>query len=170
MKSWGYDPIFLSVNQRSGLAVLEEMLEGQTTVVVGPSGVGKSSLINALRCNQNISEEDPIHQLVEQVTVISFRLHLNPCISSVLCNHRLNQYFHLITCVRTFCCALPQPYGLSHVRSGILMSHLVSHSLPSFIGPSHQLFVDSVGQLFCSWTFSLSVCIFGSEPILLTCL
>jgi len=42
------------------------MLEGQTTVVVGPSGVGKSSLINALRCNQNISEEDPIHKLLEQ--------------------------------------------------------------------------------------------------------
>lgn len=70
MKNWGYDPLFLSVDQRSGLSALEEMLEGQTTVVVGPSGVGKSSLINALRCNQNISEEDPIHQLLEQVTVI----------------------------------------------------------------------------------------------------
>ncbi|XP_048557033.1 small ribosomal subunit biogenesis GTPase RsgA 1, mitochondrial-like [Triticum urartu] len=66
LKSWGYDPLFLSVDQRSGLSALEEMLEGQTTVVVGPSGVGKSSLINALRCNQNISEEDPIHQLLEQ--------------------------------------------------------------------------------------------------------
>ncbi|KQJ82240.1 hypothetical protein BRADI_5g07710v3 [Brachypodium distachyon] len=67
LKSWGYDPLFLSVDQRSGLAALEEMLEAQTTVVVGPSGVGKSSLINALRCNQNIPEEDPIHQLVEQI-------------------------------------------------------------------------------------------------------
>ncbi|XP_047067285.1 small ribosomal subunit biogenesis GTPase RsgA 1, mitochondrial-like [Lolium rigidum] len=66
LKSWGYDPLFVSVNQSSGLGALEEMLKGQTTVVVGPSGVGKSSLINALRCNQNISEEDPIHQLVEQ--------------------------------------------------------------------------------------------------------
>jgi ribosome biogenesis GTPase len=78
LKSWGYDPLFISVNQSSGLGALEEMLEGQTTVVVGPSGVGKSSLINALRCNQNVSEEDPIHQLVEQVTVISFQIALNP--------------------------------------------------------------------------------------------
>ena len=67
LKSWGYDPLFLSVNKQSGFSALEEMLEGQTTVVVGPSGVGKSSLINALRCNQNISEEDPIHKLLEQV-------------------------------------------------------------------------------------------------------
>ncbi|KAK3144983.1 hypothetical protein QOZ80_4AG0320870 [Eleusine coracana subsp. coracana] len=66
LKTWGYDPLFLSVDQQSGIAALEEMLEGQTTVVVGPSGVGKSSLINALRCNQDISEEDPIHKLVEQ--------------------------------------------------------------------------------------------------------
>uniref|UniRef100_A0A0E0KPP3 EngC GTPase domain-containing protein n=1 Tax=Oryza punctata TaxID=4537 RepID=A0A0E0KPP3_ORYPU len=66
MKSWGYDPLFLSVDQKSGLHALEEILEGQTTVIVGPSGVGKSSLINALRSNQNISEEDPIHKLVEQ--------------------------------------------------------------------------------------------------------
>ncbi|CAL5067270.1 unnamed protein product [Urochloa decumbens] len=66
LKSWGYDPLFLSVDKQSGFTALEKMLEGQTTVVVGPSGVGKSSLINALRCNQNISEEDPIHKLLEQ--------------------------------------------------------------------------------------------------------
>lgn len=72
MKSWGYDPLFLSVDQKSGLSSLEETLEGQTTVIVGPSGVGKSSLINALRSNQNISEEDPIHKLVEQVAIMSF--------------------------------------------------------------------------------------------------
>jgi ribosome biogenesis GTPase len=71
LKSWGYDPLFLSVDKQSGFTALEEMLQGQTTVVVGPSGVGKSSLINALRCNQDISEEDPIHKLVEQVIVIS---------------------------------------------------------------------------------------------------
>ena len=71
LKSWGYDPLFLSVDKQSGFTALEEMLEGQTTVVVGPSGVGKSSLINALRSNQDISEEDPIHKLVEQVIVIS---------------------------------------------------------------------------------------------------
>jgi ABC-type polar amino acid transport system ATPase subunit len=67
LNCWGYDPLFLTVDQQSGLAAFEEMLEGQTTVVVGPSGVGKSSLINALRCNQDISEEDPIHKLLEQV-------------------------------------------------------------------------------------------------------
>ncbi|WVZ85266.1 hypothetical protein U9M48_032213 [Paspalum notatum var. saurae] len=66
LNSWGYDPLLLSVEKQSGFTALEEMLEGQTTVVVGPSGVGKSSLINALRGNQNISDEDPIHKLVEQ--------------------------------------------------------------------------------------------------------
>lgn len=76
MKNWGYDPLFLSVDKQSGFPALGDMLEGQTTVVVGPSGVGKSSLINALRCNQDISEEDPIHKLVEQVILLKSFFHL----------------------------------------------------------------------------------------------
>lgn len=46
---WGYDPVICSVRSRSGVAPVMEILREKTAVVVGPSGVGKSSLINALR-------------------------------------------------------------------------------------------------------------------------
>ncbi|XP_057949558.1 small ribosomal subunit biogenesis GTPase RsgA 1, mitochondrial [Malania oleifera] len=58
---WGYEPIFCSVESKHGLDTLAFILREQTTVIVGPSGVGKSSLINALRSNQhvlNVSEGD----------------------------------------------------------------------------------------------------------------
>ena len=46
---WGYEPVICSVRSRSGVAPVVELLKEKTAVVVGPSGVGKSSLINALR-------------------------------------------------------------------------------------------------------------------------
>ncbi|KAL5075918.1 hypothetical protein RYX36_014902 [Vicia faba] len=48
---WGYQPVFCSVKSGQNLDLLAFQLRDQTTVVVGPSGVGKSSLINALRSN-----------------------------------------------------------------------------------------------------------------------
>ncbi|MCT7950301.1 small ribosomal subunit biogenesis GTPase RsgA [Ancylothrix sp. C2] len=45
---WGYEPIFVSVKQQTGLDQLSEQLAGQITIVCGPSGVGKSSIINYL--------------------------------------------------------------------------------------------------------------------------
>ncbi|GMH20783.1 hypothetical protein Nepgr_022625 [Nepenthes gracilis] len=53
LRSWGYEPIFCSVKSKHGLDTLAFSLRDQTTVVVGPSGVGKSSLINALRSNDD---------------------------------------------------------------------------------------------------------------------
>ncbi|XP_052205715.1 small ribosomal subunit biogenesis GTPase RsgA 1, mitochondrial-like isoform X5 [Diospyros lotus] len=61
LRSWGYEPIFCSVESKYGLDVLQFTLREQTSVIVGPSGVGKSSLINALRSNQRVvgaAEED----------------------------------------------------------------------------------------------------------------
>ena len=44
----GYGVHFTSVKQRVGLDTVERMLAGRISVVSGPSGVGKSSLLNAL--------------------------------------------------------------------------------------------------------------------------
>ncbi|KAJ8759065.1 hypothetical protein K2173_003303 [Erythroxylum novogranatense] len=51
LHGWGYKPILCSVESELGLNTLASILRDQTTVIVGPSGVGKSSLINALRNN-----------------------------------------------------------------------------------------------------------------------
>lgn len=40
---------FLCVARQEGIEEVQELLEGKTTVVAGPSGVGKSSLTNALQ-------------------------------------------------------------------------------------------------------------------------
>ena len=46
--SCGYQVLFLSARKGEGIAQLKALLAGKTTVVAGPSGVGKSSLINGL--------------------------------------------------------------------------------------------------------------------------
>lgn len=48
LASWGYQPIFLSVQTGNGLDKIWASLEGNITLVSGPSGVGKSSLLNRL--------------------------------------------------------------------------------------------------------------------------
>lgn len=54
IRSWGYDPVLCSVDTKQGVDTLQFILRDQTAVTVGPSGVGKSSLINALRANKSI--------------------------------------------------------------------------------------------------------------------
>lgn len=44
----GYDVFYTSVKQRIGVDAIESALGGRVSVVTGPSGVGKSSLLNAL--------------------------------------------------------------------------------------------------------------------------
>lgn len=48
-KACGYETLTVSAKQKQGLEQLEELLRGRTTTVAGPSGVGKSSLINCLQ-------------------------------------------------------------------------------------------------------------------------
>ena len=49
IESWGYDAIAVSAATGRGLDRLSEVLAGRVSVVAGPSGVGKSSLINAIK-------------------------------------------------------------------------------------------------------------------------
>lgn len=44
----GYQVLFISVKEKAGLREVRALLQGKTTTVAGPSGVGKSSLINYL--------------------------------------------------------------------------------------------------------------------------
>lgn len=44
----GYQVLFISALEQEGLEQVKELLAGKTTTVAGPSGVGKSSLINQL--------------------------------------------------------------------------------------------------------------------------
>ena len=45
----GYPLLFVSAAQKEGVEAIREYLRGKTTTVAGPSGVGKSSLINLLQ-------------------------------------------------------------------------------------------------------------------------
>lgn len=47
-ESAGYPVMFTSAAKEEGITAIRELLKGKTTTVAGPSGVGKSSLINLL--------------------------------------------------------------------------------------------------------------------------
>ncbi|MBW4521149.1 MAG: small ribosomal subunit biogenesis GTPase RsgA [Scytolyngbya sp. HA4215-MV1] len=54
LSTWGYHPLPISVPTEMGLATLQERLNQKISIVSGPSGVGKSSLINYLIPNLNL--------------------------------------------------------------------------------------------------------------------
>jgi ribosome biogenesis GTPase len=54
----GYRVLYTSAVTGAGLAELADLLAGQVTVLTGPSGVGKSSLLNALHPDLNIQVGD----------------------------------------------------------------------------------------------------------------
>lgn len=45
----GYPVIFTSTRKQMGMEELQKLLEGKTSAVAGPSGVGKSSIVNLLQ-------------------------------------------------------------------------------------------------------------------------
>lgn len=48
-RACGFETISVSAKKENGLDALKEILQGKTTTVAGPSGVGKSSIINRLQ-------------------------------------------------------------------------------------------------------------------------
>lgn len=48
-KRCGYEVVITSSLQKDGIADISKLLKGKTTVLAGPSGVGKSSLINVIQ-------------------------------------------------------------------------------------------------------------------------
>lgn len=58
LNQWGYEPVLISVVTQQGLSQLLRNLNDKITILAGPSGVGKSSLINQLipQVNQRVNE------------------------------------------------------------------------------------------------------------------
>lgn len=48
-RACGYETLTVSAEQKQGIEQLKALLKGKTTTVAGPSGVGKSSLVNCLQ-------------------------------------------------------------------------------------------------------------------------
>lgn len=55
----GYNVLTVSVKEKKGVDALKELLKGKTSALAGPSGVGKSSLVNLLS-SENIMETGEI--------------------------------------------------------------------------------------------------------------
>ena len=54
---------FLSVAQQEGVEEIRRLLDGKTTIVAGPSGVGKSSLTNALQSDVQMEVGEVSHKI-----------------------------------------------------------------------------------------------------------
>ena len=59
----GYPLIFTSAREDDNIAEVREVLRGKTTAIAGPSGVGKSSIINLLQPEANMETGDISHKI-----------------------------------------------------------------------------------------------------------
>ncbi|MCM1025453.1 MAG: ribosome small subunit-dependent GTPase A [Roseburia sp.] len=61
----GYETLLVSAKEGEGVEDLRRLLAGRTTAVAGPSGVGKSSLVNCLQ-SQAVMETGQISEKIER--------------------------------------------------------------------------------------------------------
>lgn len=61
----GYETLCVSAKEKQGMEQLRQMLTGKTTTVAGPSGVGKSSLINCMQ-SEIVMETGDISRKIER--------------------------------------------------------------------------------------------------------
>lgn len=54
LEAWGYQPLFISISNQLNIHQVAGYLNNKITVIAGPSGVGKSSLINTLIPDANL--------------------------------------------------------------------------------------------------------------------
>ena len=64
-KGTGYPIVFVSAFTQENVKEIQELLRGKTTAIAGPSGVGKSSLINTLQSNVSM-ETGSISEKIER--------------------------------------------------------------------------------------------------------
>ena len=64
-ESAGYQVLFASTLQKQGIEEIKEILKGKITTVAGPSGVGKSTLVNCLQ-NETVMETGAISARIER--------------------------------------------------------------------------------------------------------
>lgn len=64
-ESAGYRVLFVSALQKQGIDDVSELLRGKVTTVAGPSGVGKSTLVNCLQ-NETVMETGAISEKIER--------------------------------------------------------------------------------------------------------
>lgn len=62
-ESCGYQVLFVSAKDGEGMEQLRSLLHGKTTAVAGPSGVGKSSIINYLNPQAGMETGDISHKI-----------------------------------------------------------------------------------------------------------
>jgi ribosome biogenesis GTPase / thiamine phosphate phosphatase len=60
-KSLGYPVLYTSVDQKFGIEELKEKLISKISVLIGPSGVGKSSLLNAIQPGLGLQVKEVSH-------------------------------------------------------------------------------------------------------------
>lgn len=64
-ESAGYQVLFTSALQKEGVAAVYEVLQGKVTTVAGPSGVGKSTLVNCMQ-EETVMETGAISEKIER--------------------------------------------------------------------------------------------------------